>query len=303
MSHPKTLTFHVGSGRCGSTLLQNLLNLPAMHEMLAALDMKSDLDIYTAIGQETENLFTAFEPKKWTAIRDLRFGPHLDADFDHLIVTQENIFGVGLHPGLGNVCEESCKLIQYLGRGFNIRIVIVLRRQDTFLESLYNYYVSRGDVRDFAKYLEEFPLDNLHWADVVDTYKAAFGDDNVTVIPFEKQICETNGHATFVQAFFAAVGVAVPANFGEQSKLINASLAPHVMEVQRIANTMMPPDEAKMLSDWFTQNIPKRPELKYEIMTAEQRASVLGFYQESNRRLCTVHMAPYNAAGYYEIDA
>ena len=107
----------------------------------------------------------------------------------------------------------------------------------------------------------------------------------------------------FIQAFFEAIGVPMPVRFGEESSVINASLAPHVMEVQRVANNTMPEIEAHMLSDWLVANIPKQPALKYDVMSAEERNGILDFFRDSNHRLAG-HMGRYDLSHYtYEVRA
>ena len=202
MSTRQTLTLHVGSGRCGSTLLQTLLNLPAVHEMFGNFSMKSDLSFYEQSGKLTAGPFRVFEPSHWQDLKENCVQPHLGQNYNNLVLTQENIFGVVHESGEDNVCEESCKLVEFLAEGFDVRIIIVLRRQDSFLESLYNHRLTRREKRTFSDFLNEFPLANLHWADVIDTYKAHFGDANVICVPFEKHVCQSGKHREFHPSVF-----------------------------------------------------------------------------------------------------
>ncbi len=294
----KTVHFHVGSGRCGSTLLQVILNLPAVHEMLKTFGYKSDLSIYAESGQLTLGGVVKFNQSEWRDFRDHHFRAFRIEPFTHLVATQENMFGIHHEPGSRNACDESCRLVRYLTEDYNARIVILLRRQDTFIESLYNQSLKGGEQRPFEQYLDEFPLDNLKWDTVLDTYVEHFGNENVTVIPFEKWVVTTGPHAGFVAAFFAAIGIPVPIFFGEQMQIINASLAPRAMEVQRAANIHLPPQVAGEVANWFIENVKKRPDEKYTLIDDGRRRALIDYYQSSNQRLTESYFKNYDASYY-----
>ncbi len=301
MAETKTVHFHVGSGRCGSTLLQVILNLPAVHEMLKTFGYKSDLAIYINSGPLTYHGMQKFVEAEWREFRHQHFLPFRTEPYRHLIATQENFFGVNHEPGSVNTCEEACKLVSYLTETCLVRIVIVLRRQDTFIESLYNQLLKTGETRPFEQYLDEFPLDNLKWDTVVDTYANHFGADNVTVIPFEKPVVKTAKFTSFVSAFFSAIGIPVPVSFGEEMRVINASLAPRTMEVQRVANMHLSAKEAHGLANWFVENINKRPDERYSLIGDEKRKELLAYYRTSNENLAAKYLSKYDA-GYYIAD-
>ena len=67
-------------------------------------------------------------------------------------------------------CKANWANIKVLGEGFDIRPIIVLRRQGSFLESLYNQSLKHGETREFISFVHALPLDNFHWNDVVETY-------------------------------------------------------------------------------------------------------------------------------------
>lgn len=298
MAAEKTVHFHVGSGRCGSTLLQVILNLPAVHEMLRTFGYKSDLSIYARSGPLTIDGVKSFAEADWKAFREMHFQTFRTDPESNLIATQENMFGVHTTPGQPNTVEEACKLVKYLTTGFKARIVVVLRRQDTFIESHYNQDLKNGETRVFADYLDQFPLDNLKWDKVLDTYAEHFGPENVTVVPFEKQVVTSGKYLTFVAAFFAACGIPVPVMFAEQMQIINASLAPRAMEVQRVANMHLPPEEAHGIANWFVEHIKKRPEERYTLIDDARRQELLDYYRASNEALAAKYLGKYDCSYY-----
>ena len=294
-SNMKTIHFHVGSERCGSTLIQALFNETDMHQVLALNSIKYDPEIYLALGKVTP--LTDFKEADWKPVRDDYFAAMHDQPFDKFFVTQENMFGVKADKGSTNVCEAGCDAISYLTEGFDTKIVILVRRQDTYIESLYNQLIKRQELRDFSTFLDEIPLKNFDWTDAADTYTDYFGRDNVTVLPFERQVLNSANIESFVEAVLVTIGVTQKIVL-ENVPTINPSLAPRVIEVQRLANKLLPEIEAHSLANWFENTIPKLPDDPHALMTKEDRVRILDFFRKSNRRLCVEYLSAYDDAYY-----
>jgi len=291
----KTIHFHVGAGRCGSTLIQALFNEPAMHRIFEHVSMKYDPNLYLALGGRVP--VDTFDEETWRGFREEHFRPLKAETADNFFVTQENIFGVSWEKGVANRCRASCETIEFLTEGFRTRIVILIRRQDTYIESLYNQLIKRQELRDFSTFLDEMPLENLDWAGVADTYADRFGKDNVTVLPFERRVLNSAGVEDFVAAVLVAIGITEKITI-ENVPVMNPSLAPRVIEVQRLANKLLPEIESHSLANWFEDNIPKTPDDPHTLMEDADRARVVDFFRESNRRLCAEYLSAYDGAYY-----
>ena len=291
----KTIHFHVGSGRCGSTLIQALFNEPAMHQVFARASLQYDPHLYLVMGKMTP--FNRFVESKWRDFRKDRFAPLKTSNSDRFFLTQENYFGVNWEKGSSNTCEASCKVIKYLTDGFHVRIVILIRRQDTYFESLYNQLIKRQETRDFPTFLKEMPLRNFDWAAVADVYAKHFGHDNVTVLPFERKVLNAAGMKDFIDAVLAAIGITQKINF-ENLPVVNPSLAPRVIEVQRLANKLLSELESHNLANWFEQHIQKRPDEPHMLMSGKDRKRLLKFYRKSNERLFAEYLTRFDPAYY-----
>lgn len=291
----KTIHFHVGMERCGSTLIQALFNEPSMHRIFAQFSLKYDPDIYLAMGPLAP--VKKFTKSDWREVRDARFKPLGEDAFDSLFVTQENLTSIPLKGKSADTRKAGCQAVSYLTDGFRTRIVIIIRRQDTFIESLYNQFIKRQELRDFATFLAEFPLDNLDWNVTVDTYADAFGRDNVTVLPFERKVLNSAGVDDFIAATLSAIGITRKINI-DNLPTINPSLAPRVIEIQRMANERLPEIEAHSLANWFEQNIPKHPDDPHSLMSDDERGRIVEYFKEPNRRFCETYLIPYDSAYY-----
>ena len=70
---------------------------------------------------------------RMTAVQDRYLALHKSANYNALVTTQEFMFELIHEYGQPNRCEAKCEKIIYLGEGFKIDPIIVLRRQDFFL--------------------------------------------------------------------------------------------------------------------------------------------------------------------------
>ncbi len=289
----KTIHFHVGSGRCGSTLIQALFNEPAMHQVFGHFGLHYDPGIYLALNDVTP--VWEYDEAVWRDLRERLMVPLLSRPEGNFFVTQENIFGAEHADGAGNTVGNSIRAIRTLCDGFRVRIVCVLRRQDSFVESLYNQLLKRGETRDFPDFVAALPADNFDWTAILDTYADAFGADAVTVIPFEKKIAASGGVDDFVEAMLRAIGVEQKIRF-DNLPVINPSLSPRVRPLMRHANQILTPVEANNLAAWFEGHIPKRPDEPHELFDDAGRAAFLTRFAGSNEILAKTYLARYPAA-------
>ncbi len=297
----KTVYFHVGSGRCGSTLIQALFNDKTMHDVFSQHRRQYDPNIYLQTGEISHD--ETFVEDRWRPIKEKFFTPMASAPFDGFFVTQENLLGMRSGNGQGNICDVSCEKIAYLAEGMNVKIIIVLRRQDTYIESLYNQCVKRMETRDFDTFVAEFPKQNWHWMDAVEVYAENFGRENITIVPFESKVYDGADYSGFIEAILVATGITTRISFNNLP-LANPSMALRALEVQRFANQHLTETEAHALANWFEGHIVKQPEDPHKLMSDALRADVLDTFRESNRRLCEEYLSDYPAAmAHYTGDA
>jgi len=293
----KKLYFHVGSGRCGSTLIQAVFNDGTVRQIFTQHSRQYDPQIYLATGEIAHD--ETFIEDHWKPVRDKYFAPMHSSEFEGFFITQENLLGMRSGKDEKNICDVSCEKISYLAEGFDPHIIIVLRRQDTYIESLYNQCIKRWELRDFKTFVDEFPRQNWHWADNIDTYARHFGRDKITVVPFESKVYANSGRTGFLDAVLMASGIAQRLQFNDLP-LVNASLAPRAIEVQRVANKFLEKDEAHALANWFEAHVKKKPDDPHKQMSDEIRNDILDYYRESNSRLCEEYLAEFpDARAYY----
>jgi hypothetical protein len=267
------------------------------HGIFADHSRHYDPQIYLATGTIAHE--ESFNKESWQPIREKHFDGMDALPQEGFFITQENLLGMRSGRDEKNICDVSCEKISYLSEGHDPHIIIVIRRQDTYIESLYNQRIKRWEKRDFKTFVDEFPRDNWHWTENINVYRDHFGADKVTVVPFEEKVFSDSGRTGFLDGVLMAMGVTTRFAFNDLP-VVNASLAPHVIEVQRVANNLLSENEAHALSDWFAANISKRPDAPHKLMSDEIRKDILEFYRDSNARLCETYLSDYpDAHAYY----
>lgn len=114
---------------------------------------------------------------------------------------------------------------------FKVEVVIFLRRQDLFVESLHKQFIREGHE---TRSLEEFLASRnvrawLNYRRIIQYWEAAFGGDSVKVIPFEKSNLQEGLITTFARS------LALPIVTREKSPR-NVSLSREVAEILRRVN-------------------------------------------------------------------
>lgn len=266
---------HIGAGKCGSSLIQGLLNEPDAREIMPARYLPEVCKII----QTHTPIFDFSDPFIQKIVDDINgLLPKED-----ILLSVENVFGVMTHRP--NCCDVSAQVLKRMFKGFDIRLLMFVRRQDGYIESVYNQDVKRQELRTFDEYYKELILGNLDWLKIAETYSVF----DLTVMPFEKKVLKTVGYRDFVDVLFRWMGQRVEV---ENLPVINASLSPGGLAVQFVANQLLPTQTAYDLSRWLEKHAAKKPDEKHELL--QDREAVIGFFKESNETLFKRFMGDFS---------
>jgi len=162
------LTLHIGAHRCASTAIQHLLkaNKDSLTQQGISLLYRSQLDQPGPI-RALPRLYAKrwFDP--FARARLSRLGREL-LDIGNAIISEENL--CGMMPGQSDYTfytgkRRLFKAISVLKRDdrLQFRLVLMARRQDRFVESLYAFRVRRGEARSFSEFAGHFKPARMDW--------------------------------------------------------------------------------------------------------------------------------------------
>jgi hypothetical protein len=179
-----------------------------------------------------------------------------------------------------------------IGERFDTKVVVYLRRQDHFLNSLHNQLVKdvfayTGTIGDFARdwgILGDYGLLLELWAE-------AFGAGALIV-----RIYEPHRALDIVPAFFTEI-LGLPAPTGDglaavRSSRGNQGLPPDLLEYKRILNRQFAGlsfEEKRKLRDDLMRLAAEENRGPKMLMSAAERRALLARYEESNRRVAKLY--------------
>lgn len=188
----------------------------------------------------------------------------------------------------------------FLGEKYDYRIVVYLRRQDHFLESIYGELVSGGwyklrlSAEEFLReYLDEKGEFQCDYTLLLQPWDQTFGRRNVVVRPFEKIQWK---EGDFLKDFFTSVGLD---ELGElkcsERKKYNISVPPETNQIIRYLNQI--PLESKFyraaLNNFFDSgepNFSSPQKLGQHVTPPALRERLLSIYRKSNEHVAVEYL-------------
>jgi len=262
------LILHIGTHKTGTSALQAFLKSNA--DGLQAKGVR-----YLKAGREDR---IAHHPLAWA----LRGRYHTEMDVwdgarEELAEAKEPFVVMSSEGFWYESPEDVKKQLAYDGP---IKIVAYLRRQDSFLPSLYKQAVSGGRKTDFDTWL----TDMSHRGDylpVLDRWADAFSAEAITVRPYER-----DGHTIdVVEDFLSVLGIdpqSMPENRRRGSH--NPSPRRELLQFLRAFNQL----NLKINYEKFFFTVIKRNKAyirSADLLTYDQRRALLSRYEDGNRAL------------------
>ena len=203
---------------------------------------------------------------------------------DNVIVSDERIWRVidSENKNLLNVMHKEA-----LQGGFQIHIVVYLRRQDKYFLSHWNQRTKkRNKVDTFEEFENTESRARLDYYAKLNRIAEIVGKENITVRRFEKE--QFNGGSIYSD-FLSVFGLELTEEYHISQEVRNTGLFGNMHEVKRVLNALPQMGDRKQhnyLVD-ILQQCSKLSGENYpnEMWTKEERAAFLEDYREGNRKV------------------
>lgn len=155
--------------------------------------------------------------------------------YDNVVMSDENIWGMSntTFKNLWSILKEDSAANNY-----TIKIVVYLRRQDTFLISRWNQLVKGGtSAETWSEHLLHAPSKikmRLDYAASLNRIADFFGKENITVRRFNR---DSFFGGTIYADFIRCLGLEITDGFEELQENENLSLKGNIVEIMRVMNT------------------------------------------------------------------
>ncbi len=173
--------------------------------------------------------------------------------------------------------------------GYQVKIIVYLRRQDTFFVSHWNQRIKRGNsTEDWDTYLKkamECPPVYLDYLHTLDSISSLFGKENVIVRRFEP---EHFYHGSIIEDFLQTAGLSLTEDFIIEEPVVNTGIAGNATELKRILNRI--PGISLTEELLFIEALKRSSKTAMDIhpcsmFSPEENKAFLDYYAEDNKKL------------------
>ena len=298
----KSIYLHIGLPRCASTLIETEFVYPGHlpYEAMKRSGVKPLMRLY-------KELRRGLSRPRWNDIfcnrlRDYHLTPLLGGEGDEVrgyFVTDEGLTHISDMVGEPSIFEDRARFCGKLFDGFQTTVLMMVRNQVSYIESLYGLHVQTGGTKNFDSYYADFPLDDFDWLPVVDAYAEVFGQENIKVFPLERQAyaAEDQPLDDFVHGLLDAMDVDEKIN-GADLSVFNSSLDARLLPAQVEINRTFPPEIAKEVQKILSIKAPKERGAAQNLLTEDQAQAIREKFAASNRELFARFMPGFSPVGY-----
>ncbi len=214
----------------------------------------------------------------------------LGKKYDRILLTDEGLWW-GSHPRK-NFWEQLKEDMNR--RGLDVKIIVYLRRQDSWLESHWAQNIKDGrtclTMHEYIGYMTKrgYPLDyNAYISKLADL----FGKDSVYVRILERGQFKGAEH-TLQSDFLDIFGLSLSDGFTVKQDVYNTKFEGNYLEIKRLMN-LVPELRTRQhilfqgISEMDEQNPSKRDYSRYSFFAPEDRMDFQKQFEESNRQLAS----------------
>lgn len=256
---------HIGTHKTGSTAIQQAFANGA--DGLVRLGFRDDIARSTWTESDTGDLAGQLR-SQITSVKPVNY-----------LLSTERFCGEPLHgyAEAGTIARR----VQGITRDFDPMIVVFLRRQDDFIESLYTQMIHQGGSQTFPEFLETIRPEIMNWHRLLEAYAAVFGRENIIVRRYHPDFYpEPQSLLTDFCSIVGADPAAVTG--GRTASTPNQGYSREALEVALLCNPHLDENGRKHLRRLLQKISPKPVFQNYTYLDLPLRRRILAACAESN---------------------
>jgi len=239
----KRIYFHIGAHKSASTTLQvNMNKNRGYFEEEHGLSFLSNQDItgsefcrhFKRISSKGVSLNQDEYEKSIEKARISLDGIVERASGDDVFISWEGILGhsaLDVYGGIYTHSDLVAESLRLISKNYPTKILMVVRKQDSFIESCYLQQIKEGRSISFNEFVDQIDVGNISWKPVVDNFSLLF-DNNFFVVPFE--IIKELGTASFLEKVLSYVlGKNLSLDGVQITSQTNASMSNYGVDIAR----------------------------------------------------------------------
>lgn len=291
----KELYIHIGTHKTGTTALQHFFSMN--RELLRNKGIEYPSDISGEAGHHRlgwslhkeggrpSNKFPAdlkSSKEEWSSL--------LASGGNKVLISSETLY---------NCNAENMQRIREHTVGFQTKVIVYLRRQDSMTISISNQ-ITKASERKWTDY-DKIPY-KMNYIDCLDILAKTFGKENIIVRPYEKQ--QFYGGTIFADFLHYVFGQELTEEFQIPEGDINSRLHPIILEYKRLLNHLpIPFDQLfgtlgpllELSAKFFEENRPAPL-----LLSPEKRIEIIHEYDKMNQQIAKDYLGRADGRLFYD---
>ncbi len=293
------LFIHIGTYKTGSTAIQewlginsdylkknDILYIPKSENFLRRTMDRGDANCnYVELKNVRQILLKAAKKKNNKTI----------------VISSEHLSG---GPRFGYIDSLTiAKTMKDITDSLNLQVFIIvyLRRQDNFFESLYTELIHSGEAYDFKFFLKEYGSNEFNWYNLLNNYARIFGKENMIVRSYDKLYLKDS--ESIYKDFGDIIGI--PPDIMNKFKTpekINIGYSRDALETARICNKFYSEKDKKIVRIILQSSNSKNIFENYPYFTQEERKQFISKYCESNDKVLNEYFVNHKGKLFSELE-
>lgn len=266
----KNIYLHIGTNKTGSSAIQSflntnesLLNLNNIHYCSTGKIWNAHFPLAWELGCGKSAL-NYNEKNLWEKAK-LEFENKKE---ENIIISSENFV----------LLRDTKKMyyIKNLLQNYNIYILLYIRRQDLWVESLYLQSIKMGNnVNNFEKYCNNCGQE-LDFYKFLQPWEEVFGENNIKVLNFD------NAKKNIIDSFLTLIGNTKIPLPPAKNKIVNETITRELAEFLIRFNPVINSKKRQEIISFYNKFIKSEDSLNTKFFNINERLKFLSKYNQSN---------------------
>ena len=276
----RNLFIHIGTPKTGSTAIQRALENYRRSEGAKHVYyiLQPPHACVRKIQQATLPDASISDELNAHIVSDVGYSQANQETRSDIILSSEGFAGTPL-TGFDN-SDITASILKDATSEFNVRVIVYLRRQDQYVESMYTQTIHQGESSSFEEFLENFNDQKaLDYSLLLASFESQFGRENIVVCSYEH--AANNG---IVKDFGSIVGISDLDQYSNKRKA-NPSYSLQAIAMARSINPALDTHEKHLLRKFLQEYCAKQKYSDDWLFNRMQRFSFLDRFRASNEEV------------------
>lgn len=290
----KRLFIHIGTHKTGTTTFQHTL----LKHTPGLVKYDGLLPVWMSKFPEYKKLASTnkYDPELTARLYD--FINEKTKKGLRFIISAEGFSGIssnGVYSNTGVVART----LKAATANLEPKIIVMFRRQDELIQSLFTQKQHQGDPLSMADFLAKIDLNHLNWNNFLKPWIECFGDNNVHVLPYDRSVFSGYSVVSLLNTVIRSTVLEKIENNDIISK--NVGYSPAAFTIAESINPKLSVSQKKILRR-VLQDVGNKVVLEeYNILPQYEKQGLVDHFCESNAELANKYfLKPFGMSNFSE---